>query len=61
MRRVKAGRMWINTTITGGPEMPVGGYKESGLGRETGLGGVSEYTEIKSVIIDQGARTPWVP
>jgi betaine-aldehyde dehydrogenase len=60
MRRIKAGRVWVNTTITGGPEMPVGGYKESGLGRETGLSGVAEYTEVKSVIVDQGARTPWV-
>ena len=60
MRQIRAGRVWINTTITGGPEMPVGGFKESGLGRETGLSGVSEYTEVKSVIIDQGARRPWV-
>jgi len=60
MRKIKAGRVWINTTITGGPEMPIGGYKESGLGRETGMSGVSEYTEVKSVIVDQGARTPWV-
>lgn len=61
MRGVRAGRVWINTTITGGPEMPIGGYKQSGLGRETGLSGIAEYTEVKSVIVDLGARQPWVP
>ena len=61
MRGVRAGRVWINTTITGGPEMPIGGYKQSGLGRETGLSGVAEYTEVKSVIVDLGERQPWVP
>jgi betaine-aldehyde dehydrogenase len=60
LRRIKAGRVWVNTTITGGPEMPIGGYKESGLGRETGLNGIAEYTETKSVLIDVGARQKWV-
>ncbi|TPM28296.1 aldehyde dehydrogenase family protein [Mesorhizobium sp. B2-3-4] len=60
MRGIRAGRMWINTTITGGPEMPIGGYKQSGLGRETGPSGIDEYTEVKSVIVDLGARQPWV-
>jgi betaine-aldehyde dehydrogenase len=59
-RRVRAGRLWINTTITGGPEMPIGGYKESGLGRETGIHGINEYTEVKSILVDLGARQPWV-
>ncbi|QGZ64284.1 aldehyde dehydrogenase family protein [Paraburkholderia acidisoli] len=60
MRKMRAGRVWVNTTITGGPEMPIGGYKESGLGRETGLQGVAEYTEVKSALIDLGARQKWV-
>lgn len=59
-RTVKAGRVWVNTTITGGPEMPIGGFKQSGIGRETGLYGVEEYTEVKSVQIQMGGRTPWV-
>ncbi len=60
MRQLRAGRLWINTTITGGPEMPIGGFKQSGIGRETGAYGVEEYTEIKSVHIDLGERGPWV-
>jgi betaine-aldehyde dehydrogenase len=61
MRGVRAGRVWVNTTITGGPEMPIGGFKQSGLGRETGRMGVEEYTEVKSVLVDLGERKPWVP
>lgn len=59
-RKVKAGRVWVNTTITGGPEMPIGGFKQSGIGRETGRYGIEEYTEIKSVQIQMGARDRWV-
>ncbi|HEU0278198.1 MAG TPA: aldehyde dehydrogenase family protein, partial [Rhodanobacteraceae bacterium] len=36
MRGVNGGRMWINTTIAGGPELPKGGMKQSGMGREGG-------------------------
>lgn len=31
---VEAGTVWVNTYLTGGPQMPFGGYKESGVGRE---------------------------
>ncbi len=60
MRRIKAGRVWVNTTIAGGPELPSGGFKQSGIGRETGRYGVEEYTELKSVHVQMGPRTPWV-
>jgi betaine-aldehyde dehydrogenase len=60
MRSVKAGRVWVNCTITGGPELPIGGYKQSGWGRETGIYGVEEYTQIKSCHIELGQRSPWV-
>lgn len=60
VRSIRAGRVWVNTTISGGPEMPSGGFKQSGIGRETGLYGVDEYTEIKSTHIALGPRTHWV-
>ena len=60
VRSIRAGRVWVNTTISGGPEMPSGGFKQSGIGRETGLYGVEEYTEIKSTHIALGPRTHWV-
>ena len=59
-RALRAGRVWVNTNISGGPEMPIGGFKQSGLGRETGLLGIDEYTEVKSVQIALGKRTPWL-
>ncbi|MGE0279799.1 MAG: aldehyde dehydrogenase family protein [Rhizobiaceae bacterium] len=60
VRGVRAGRVWVNCTITGGPEMPIGGFKQSGWGRETGIYGVEEYTQIKSCHIELGKRSPWV-
>lgn len=59
-RRVQAGRVWVNTTIAGGPDLPIGGFKQSGHGRETGIYGVEEYTEVKSVHIALGKRDLWV-
>lgn len=47
---IKAGLVWVN--CHGVPDMavPFGGYKQSGWGRENGLEGLHEYTELKSVI-----------
>ena len=59
-RRVRAGRFWVNTTLSGGPELPLGGFKQSGWGREAGLMGVEEYTQVKSVHIEIGKRSPWI-
>ena len=59
-RRVRAGRFWVNTTLAGGPELPIGGFKQSGWGREAGVYGVEEYTQVKSVHIEIGKRDPWV-
>lgn len=60
MRQVQGGRMWVNTTIAGGPGQPLGGFKQSGIGREGGRIGVEEYTEMKSVHIAIGKRNHWV-
>ena len=35
-------------------EIPFGGFKESGLGREGGHEGIAEYTEVKSVVLNLG-------
>ena len=55
-RRVQAGRFWVNTTLAGGPELPIGGFKASGWGREAGMLGVEEYTQVKSIHIETGKR-----
>ena len=39
VRKVRAGRTWINGAGPGGPEMGISGYKQSGLGRELGRHG----------------------
>ncbi|MFW7268439.1 aldehyde dehydrogenase family protein [Gluconacetobacter sp. Hr-1-5] len=59
-RRVRAGRFWVNTIMAGGPETPIGGFKQSGWGRESGMLGVEEYTQVKSVHIETGGRTHWI-
>ena len=59
-RRVRAGRFWVNTIMAGGPEMPLGGFKQSGWGREAGMYGVEEYTQVKSVHVEIGKRSHWI-
>ncbi len=59
-RRVRAGRFWVNCIMAGGPEMPLGGFKQSGWGREAGVYGVEEYTQVKSVHVEIGKRSHWI-
>lgn len=60
-RRVRAGTVWTNTWMDGFAELPFGGMKESGLGRELGRYGLEEYLEVKTVQMRIGrTRAPWV-
>ncbi|MHA7875197.1 aldehyde dehydrogenase family protein [Roseivivax sp.] len=61
-RRAEAGTVWTNTWMDGFPEMPFGGMKESGQGRELGRYGLEEFLEAKTVTmrIGRGSRAPWV-
>jgi acyl-CoA reductase-like NAD-dependent aldehyde dehydrogenase len=59
-RRIRAGRTWVNCIMAGGPEMPLGGFKQSGWGREAGTYGVEEYTQVKSVHVEIGKRNLWI-
>jgi betaine-aldehyde dehydrogenase len=58
-RRVRAGTVWANTFMDGAPELPFGGYKQSGLGRELGRNAVADYTEEKTLHVHNGPRTSW--
>jgi phenylacetaldehyde dehydrogenase len=49
--RIKAGTVWVNCHNLVDPNMPFGGYKQSGIGREHGRVAVEMYTETKSVCI----------
>ncbi len=58
-RRLRSGTVWVNTTIDGAPQLPGGGVKGSGYGREMGQAGFEEFTEVKTVQIRSGKRTPF--
>ncbi|WP_067928782.1 aldehyde dehydrogenase family protein [Alicyclobacillus shizuokensis] len=51
VRRLRAGITWVNTYHPAYVEAPWGGYKQSGIGRELGIHGLEEYTEVKQVSI----------
>ncbi len=58
-RSIRAGTVWINCFMDGYAELPFGGYKESGLGRELGRFSIDEFTELKTVQLHLGPRTNW--
>jgi acyl-CoA reductase-like NAD-dependent aldehyde dehydrogenase len=47
--RLRTGTVWINEYHLLSPKYPFGGYKQSGIGREHGMLGLHEYTEVKHV------------
>lgn len=49
--KLQAGVCWINTYNVVPAELPFGGYKNSGLGRENGAYALQEYMQVKSVYI----------
>jgi aldehyde dehydrogenase (NAD+) len=50
--RIKVGQVYVNTYgAGGGVELPFGGYKKSGYGREKGLESLASYTQVKNVCI----------
>jgi len=51
-QQVQAGSVWVNTFLALGPQVPFGGFKQSGFGRENGEDGLHEYMEIKAVTIN---------
>ncbi|KPD03202.1 aldehyde dehydrogenase family protein [Moellerella wisconsensis] len=50
-KAVRTGRMWVNTYHELPAHAPFGGYKKSGLGRETHKMMLDAYTEVKNIII----------
>ena len=49
VRRVQAGTVWTNTWMDGYSELPFGGVKQSGLGREGGHEGMLEFMETQYI------------
>jgi aldehyde dehydrogenase (NAD+) len=51
-RAIRAGTVWVNAYNLFDAALPVGGFKESGFGREMGSAGLEGYTEVKTVWVD---------
>ncbi len=57
---LEAGNVWINTYNLTPPEVPFGGYKQSGIGRENSLAVVDHYTQRKTVYVGmEGIESPY--
>ncbi len=46
---LQAGSVWINDYNVTPPEVPFGGYKQSGVGRENGLATIEHFTQLKTI------------
>ncbi|HKT00894.1 MAG TPA: aldehyde dehydrogenase family protein [Rugosimonospora sp.] len=53
-RRLRAGFIGINGAVGYSADVPFGGYKASGVGRQNGVAGFDQYTQIKSVAYPAG-------
>ena len=53
--QIEAGICWLNTWGESAAQMPVGGYKHSGIGRENGVEALEHYTQTKSIQVELGA------
>jgi betaine-aldehyde dehydrogenase len=60
-REIRAGTIWVNRWMDGYPELPFGGFGESGLGRELGRNAIHEFSETKTIQLQVGPRaTSWL-
>ncbi len=48
-KRIRAGALSVNGGVSITGDLPFGGYKQSGIGREWGLEGIEEFMEIKAI------------
>jgi aldehyde dehydrogenase (NAD+) len=55
--KLRAGTVWINAYRVLAPNVPFGGFGDSGLGRENGIDALNEYTENKSVWVELTGAT----
>ena len=55
--QLSAGTIWVNAYRTLAYNVPYGGFKQSGIGRENGLEGMDEYLQTKSVWVELSGET----
>lgn len=56
-KEISSGTVWINTYGMFLNELPYGGFKQSGFGKELGYQGFLEYTRLKNIITDKSANS----
>jgi phenylacetaldehyde dehydrogenase len=49
--QIQAGTVWVNNHVPVDPNLPFGGFKQSGMGREFGRSAIEGFIELKSVCI----------
>ena len=60
-KKIIAGTTWINSFHEPQIDLPFGGLKESGLGKEMAIEGLENYLETKAVVVNaRGKRRPWL-
>ncbi len=58
--RIQAGTTWVNSPPISRAEVPFGGFKQSGFGRELGIEGLDHYYETKSIqVLEYGKGKKW--
>ena len=57
-KRIQAGTVWVNTYRAVSFVAPFGGYKKSGLGRESGQAAIEDWMQTKAVWISTSTETP---
>jgi aldehyde dehydrogenase (NAD+) len=58
---LKSGTVWVNCYNELHPQVPFGGFKQSGVGRELGEYAIENYTQIKAVHINVGGQAAIAP
>lgn len=56
--RLKAGTVWVNNYRATSFTSPFGGFKESGIGRESGIDAIREYLQVKTVWLSSDLDVP---
>ncbi|SEJ78138.1 aldehyde dehydrogenase (NAD+) [Arthrobacter sp. yr096] len=55
--KLRAGSVWVNSYRTVAPQVPFGGFGQSGLGRESGIEAIGSYQETKAIWVELSGET----